>query len=36
LRGIQALLDTLNRSRFRRELEMLGGYDARGSGARML
>lgn len=36
LRAIQTLLDTLNRSRFRRELELLGGYDTRGAGARMM
>jgi len=34
--GIQALLDTLNRSSFRRELEGIGGYDAKGAGERML
>jgi putative molybdopterin biosynthesis protein len=34
--GIQALLDTLNRSSFRRELEGIGGYDAKGAGQRML
>ena len=36
LPGIQALLDTLNRSSFRRELESLGGYDTKGAGQRML
>ena len=36
LPGIQALLDTLNRSSFRRELESLGGYDTKGAGARLL
>jgi putative molybdopterin biosynthesis protein len=36
LPGVQALLDTLNRSSFRRELENLGGYDAKGSGQRIL
>ena len=30
--SIQNLLDTLSRSRFRRELEGLGGYDARAAG----
>jgi putative molybdopterin biosynthesis protein len=30
--SMQALLDTLSRSRFRRELEGLGGYDARAAG----
>jgi putative molybdopterin biosynthesis protein len=34
--SIQALLDTLNRSNYRRELESLGGYDARASGERLL
>jgi putative molybdopterin biosynthesis protein len=34
--GIQALLDTLNRSSFRRELEGIGGYDAKAAGQRML
>jgi putative molybdopterin biosynthesis protein len=33
---IQTLLDILNRSGFRRELESLGGYDARAAGQRML
>ena len=36
LPGVQALLDTLNRSSFRRELESLGGYDTRAAGQRML
>jgi molybdate-binding protein/DNA-binding XRE family transcriptional regulator len=36
LPGVQALLDALNRSGFRRELESLGGYDARAAGQRML
>lgn len=36
LPGIQALLDTLSRSSFRRELESLGGYDTKGSGQRIL
>ncbi len=36
LPGIQALLDTLNRSSFRRELESLGGYDTQAAGQRML
>ena len=34
--GIQALLDTLNRSQYRRELESLGGYDTRAAGQRLL
>ena len=34
--GVQALLDTLSRSSFRRELEGLGGYDTRTAGDRML
>jgi molybdopterin molybdotransferase/putative molybdopterin biosynthesis protein len=33
---IQALLDTLNRASYRRELEGLGGYDAGGAGRRLL
>ena len=33
--GIEALLDTLSRSSFRRELESLGGYDTRAAGQRM-
>ena len=36
LPGVQALLDTLSRSSFRRELESLGGYDTRSAGQRML
>lgn len=36
LPGVQALLDTLSRSSFRRELESLGGYDAKNAGERML
>jgi len=36
LLAIQALLDTLSRSNFRRELESLGGYDTSGAGNRML
>jgi putative molybdopterin biosynthesis protein len=36
LPGVQALLDTLNRASFRRELESLGGYDTKGAGQRML
>ena len=34
--SIQILLDTLNRSNYRRELESLGGYDARAAGQRLL
>jgi molybdate-binding protein/DNA-binding XRE family transcriptional regulator len=33
---VQALLDTLNRAAFRRELEGLGGYDASAAGRRLL
>ncbi len=33
--GVQALLDTLGRAAFRRELEGLGGYDTRGAGDRV-
>jgi putative molybdopterin biosynthesis protein len=33
--GIQAMLDTLSRSSFRREIESLGGYDTRAAGQRM-
>ena len=33
---MQALLETLSRSAFRRELESLGGYDTRAAGDRML
>ena len=36
LPSMQAVLDTLNRSSFRRELESLGGYDTREAGQRML
>ena len=36
LPSIQALLDTLGQSRFRKELERTGGYDTRVSGQRML
>ena len=36
LPGIQAILETLNRSSFRRELESLGGYDTKAAGQRML
>jgi putative molybdopterin biosynthesis protein len=36
LPGVQALLDTLSRSTFRRELESLGGYDTKMAGDRML
>lgn len=36
LPGIQALLDALGRSAFRRELESLGGYDTTAAGRRML
>ena len=35
LPGIQALLDTLGKASFRRELEGLGGYDAKAAGSRM-
>jgi molybdopterin molybdotransferase/putative molybdopterin biosynthesis protein len=34
--SIQTLLDTLNRSNYRRELESLGGYDTRAAGQRLL
>jgi putative molybdopterin biosynthesis protein len=34
--GIQAVLDTLSRSNYRRELESLGGYDTRAAGQRLL
>ena len=34
--SIQILLDTLNRSNYRRELESLGGYDTRAAGQRLL
>jgi molybdate-binding protein/DNA-binding XRE family transcriptional regulator len=36
LPGVQALLDTLNRSTFRRELAGLGGYDTTAAGKRIL
>ncbi len=36
LPGVQALLDTLGRTSFRRELEGLGGYDTRAAGQRLL
>jgi putative molybdopterin biosynthesis protein len=36
LPGVVALLDTLNRSTYRRELESLGGYDAKAAGERLL
>jgi molybdate-binding protein/DNA-binding XRE family transcriptional regulator len=36
LPAIQILLDTLNRSSFRRELDSIGGYDTRTAGQRML
>ena len=36
LPGIQALLETLNRSGFRRELESVGGYDTRSTGKQIL
>jgi molybdate-binding protein/DNA-binding XRE family transcriptional regulator len=36
LPSIQALLETLSQSRFRKELERTGGYDTRVSGQRML
>jgi molybdate-binding protein/DNA-binding XRE family transcriptional regulator len=36
LPAVQTLLDTLNRSGFRRELESVGGYDTKASGQRML
>jgi molybdate-binding protein/DNA-binding XRE family transcriptional regulator len=36
LRPVQSLLDVLSRSAFRRELELLGGYDASTAGRRML
>jgi putative molybdopterin biosynthesis protein len=34
--SIQTLLDTMNRSNYRRELESLGGYDTRAAGQRLL
>jgi putative molybdopterin biosynthesis protein len=36
LPGIQVLLDTLSRSKYRRELEGLGGYDTSATGRRLL
>jgi putative molybdopterin biosynthesis protein len=36
LPGVATLLDILNRSGFRHELEALGGYDTRGAGERLL
>lgn len=36
LPAIQTLLETLNRCKFRRELESLGGYDTKASGQRLL
>jgi molybdate-binding protein/DNA-binding XRE family transcriptional regulator len=36
LPGVQALLDTLNRARFRRELESIGGYDMQPAGRRVI
>jgi molybdate-binding protein/DNA-binding XRE family transcriptional regulator len=36
LPGAQALLDTLSRAGFRRELESLGGYDTKDTGSRVL
>jgi molybdate-binding protein/DNA-binding XRE family transcriptional regulator len=36
LPGVQAILDTLSRSSFRRELEALGGYDTKATGSRVL
>jgi molybdate-binding protein/DNA-binding XRE family transcriptional regulator len=36
LPAMQTLLNTLNRARFRRELEHAGGYDTRASGERVL
>ncbi len=36
LPGVQTLLDTLNRSSFRRDLESFGGYDTKTAGQRML
>ena len=36
LPGIQVVLDVLSRSRFRRELDSLGGYDTTAAGQRML
>ena len=36
LPAVQALLDTLNRARFRRELEAIGGYDMKPAGKRVI
>lgn len=36
LPGVQTLLDTLNRARFRRELESIGGYDMKPAGRRVI
>ncbi len=36
LAPVQRLMDILNQSRFRRELEALGGYDARAAGERLV
>lgn len=36
LPAVQAMLDTLNRARFRRELESIGGYDMRPAGRRVI
>ena len=36
LPAVEALLDTLNRSGFRRELDGAGGYDAKVAGTRRL
>ena len=36
LPAVQTLLETLNRAAFRRELESLGGYDAKAAGQRIL
>ena len=36
LQGVQTLLDALNRSSFRRDLESFGGYDTKTAGQRML
>jgi hypothetical protein len=36
LQGVQILLETLNRARFRRDLESLGGYDSKVAGRRIV
>lgn len=36
LPAVQALLETLNRARFRRELEAIGGYDLKPAGRRVI